>query len=350
MKNLLCFALICILFSSLPLFASQWEITKRVEPRYPLSAVRNNQEGCVRLQYFINSDGVPVYVEPIKSSPKFVFDNAAIKAVSQWRYTPSTNNSVRQPERQTVELTFATANTVDINNNCFANMTVESNDIDVFKKQRLSAPIDANDVLSLITAINKITTVLPDHEARSFEQIISALLSEKGQIIDNDRTAKLESINGLNYYQVINSVTSERDMQLVDDMNKNPHVTPNDIDKLPQVSIMEFYQLWNERDMAIMMPSNSYNEISYHLLKIELMINSNGTAKLLSTCRAVSEEVKAALLASISDWNLIAKKQPAKAVRYIWGVPAPVEDGAFYQCDDNWYPEHQLEPPRIVAN
>ncbi|WP_206483668.1 energy transducer TonB [Thalassotalea sp. G2M2-11] len=315
--------------------AAQWEIEKRVEPKYPIKAVKNGLEGCVRMQFFINSDGKPIYVEPIKSSNPKLFDGAAVKALSKWRYKPSESNHNKTPERQTVELSFSMSSISDVNHSCDAPMTAESNDIDIFRQDRLSMPIDARNLQSWKDSVAKIVGVLSDDEIRHFVQSFTSLISIQIGSKKDKLEAFLTIVNGLDYFQL---------MELADIKPiKNDSLTEKESDlavdptKYPLINMKQFFHTWEISDLAISIESNLYKEISYQLLKVELLIKSDGTAKLLSTCRKVSDEMKLALEESISDWQITKKVKSPKTVRFIYGVPAPAEDGAYVHCDDDWH-------------
>ena len=79
MKTIYLLSSVLLLLSS-SLNAQQWIVDKRVNPKYPLKAIKSNIEGCVKLQFFINSEGIPQYIEPIKSSAS-ILNAAAITAV-----------------------------------------------------------------------------------------------------------------------------------------------------------------------------------------------------------------------------------------------------------------------------
>lgn len=347
MKKLQSIFIFSLLASSSSLLAEQWEIKKRVEPRYPIKAVKSNQEGCVKLQYFINTDGVPVYIETIKSSTADIFDNAAAKALSQWRYKPTEDNPDSLPERQTVQLTFAISQDSDITDKCYANITTEPSDIKSFRETRLSTPIVANDLVSWKSSIKRITTVLSNTEINDFAHSYSSLSDNDSDSAQDKLDSLLTTVNGLNYHQIItlaNTTTHEKNTASAQENKPEPQLNTN---KHPLINMQQFFRSWEISNLAIAIESNLYNEISYHQLKIELLINSDGTAKLLSTCRAVSDEMQIALQESISDWEITNKVKSPKTVRFIYRVPAPTEAGAYYKCDDDWYPEHHSEIPKM---
>ncbi|GHF84842.1 energy transducer TonB [Thalassotalea marina] len=338
MKTIYLVSSLFLLLFSFTLKAELWTVEKRVNPKYPLKAIKSNIEGCVKLQFFINSDGIPQYIEPIKSSAG-IFEAPAVKALSNWRYKPTESNDNKLPQRQTVVLSFSMSPDVDFNNTCDAQMTVESNDIDLFKQHRLSMPIDATSFLSLQKSIAKIITVLSDDELPHFMQSYSALLSKQSSLNKEDNGALLNAINGLDYFQFIALANVEHvaNNALPNSGNENESNDPiANAEQFPLIDIEEFIHTWEISDLPISMDSELYDEISYRLLDVELLINEDGTAKLLDTCRAVSKEIKNALEESIAEWKITKKVTSTNTVRFIFSVPAPREDGAYVDCDADW--------------
>lgn len=79
----------------------------RVEPKYPVEAARDNQEGSVILQFDITKDGSTDSIQVIESFPKQTFDKVSVTALKQWTYKPRIQNG--QAQRQTgitVQLDF----------------------------------------------------------------------------------------------------------------------------------------------------------------------------------------------------------------------------------------------------
>ncbi len=60
----------------------------RVEPTYPPRALRDGTEGWVRVQFNITAAGGVSNATAAESEPGTVFDDAAVSAVSRWRYSP----------------------------------------------------------------------------------------------------------------------------------------------------------------------------------------------------------------------------------------------------------------------
>ncbi|WP_068546307.1 energy transducer TonB [Thalassotalea crassostreae] len=81
----------------------------RVQPNYPEEAYNDGITGVVILRYSITTTGKVEDVQVVESSPKQIFDKAAKKALSKWRYKPSIENG--QPVKikdlyQTIEFTI----------------------------------------------------------------------------------------------------------------------------------------------------------------------------------------------------------------------------------------------------
>jgi TonB family protein len=57
-------------------------------PQYPPAALRLGIEGWVDLQFIVGQNGRPRDIAVIASQPEERFDQAAITAVSQYRYAP----------------------------------------------------------------------------------------------------------------------------------------------------------------------------------------------------------------------------------------------------------------------
>lgn len=65
-------------------------ITNKVLPVYPVSALEKGITGGIVLSAYVNLNGAPEKIETKTSSGVKELDDAAIKAVSQWRFSPAT--------------------------------------------------------------------------------------------------------------------------------------------------------------------------------------------------------------------------------------------------------------------
>jgi len=75
------------------------KIISREAPRYPARAQRSNIEGWVQVNFFIDTDGKPVDVTVKDSEPSDIFNDAAIKSVKKWRFSPSRNQTTGEAVR-----------------------------------------------------------------------------------------------------------------------------------------------------------------------------------------------------------------------------------------------------------
>jgi protein TonB len=75
-----------------------------VAPVYPPIALAARKEGLVILQAIINEDGSVREVKVLRSDP--LFDQAAMVAVRQWRFTPPLLNRQPIPVVMTVTVGF----------------------------------------------------------------------------------------------------------------------------------------------------------------------------------------------------------------------------------------------------
>ena len=71
-----------------PVATVEAQLTQRVPPQYPESALRNGVQGYVDVHFTITTDGTVTNVAVVSSDPTDVFNRAATDAVRQWRYQP----------------------------------------------------------------------------------------------------------------------------------------------------------------------------------------------------------------------------------------------------------------------
>jgi len=79
----------------------------RVNPKYPIDALRNGIQGWVKLAFDISDIGQVINVKVIDSQPKRVFDKAARQALRKWKYrAKSIDGKQVQQQNFTVQLDF----------------------------------------------------------------------------------------------------------------------------------------------------------------------------------------------------------------------------------------------------
>jgi TonB family protein len=81
--------------------------TRTVNPEYPDSARRRGIEGWVEVAFTITPTGAVEDVEVRNASPADVFDDAAVRAMRQWRFEPIVRNGERVSQRAMLRLRFA---------------------------------------------------------------------------------------------------------------------------------------------------------------------------------------------------------------------------------------------------
>lgn len=77
----------------------------RTKPRYPRFAARNRTEGRVTLLLTVAPDGTVSDADVVESEPEGIFDEAAVKAVRTWKFTPRLKDGepVEQVGLQTID-------------------------------------------------------------------------------------------------------------------------------------------------------------------------------------------------------------------------------------------------------
>jgi len=71
----------------------------RIEPKYPIEAAQNKQEGSVILQFDIAKNGSTDNIQVLEAFPQHVFDKVSVTALKQWTYKPRIQGG--QAQRQT---------------------------------------------------------------------------------------------------------------------------------------------------------------------------------------------------------------------------------------------------------
>jgi TonB family protein len=96
----------------LNIYYSSSEVDTRAEPLndvdlvYPLVPYQHRVRGVVRLNIFVNEQGGIDKVAVIESKPSGVFDEAALRAVGELKFSPAIKNGLPVKNRKTIEVTF----------------------------------------------------------------------------------------------------------------------------------------------------------------------------------------------------------------------------------------------------
>lgn len=72
-----------------PAFASpDLKPLKRVEPDYPVEAMRAGTEGFVEVEFSVDAAGKVESVSVVNAQPARVFERSAVAAVKKWSFAP----------------------------------------------------------------------------------------------------------------------------------------------------------------------------------------------------------------------------------------------------------------------
>jgi protein TonB len=80
-------------------------LTRRIEPVYPAEARRTRRQGWVDVVFTVQPDGSVSGATVADADPRYVFDRAALAAVSRWQFTPGAQDgkAVASQLRQRIE-------------------------------------------------------------------------------------------------------------------------------------------------------------------------------------------------------------------------------------------------------
>ena len=78
----------------------------RVPPKYPARAASRHIEGWVKVEFTIQTDGSVDNAVVVGSDPESIFDDAAITAISKWKFKEKIVNGVAVPQRAVQKLQF----------------------------------------------------------------------------------------------------------------------------------------------------------------------------------------------------------------------------------------------------
>jgi TonB family protein len=89
--------------------ANELELVKSAKPVYPAKAEANQTEGWVELDFTVMESGQVKDIAVHAASPPGVFDSAAVKALSQWRYKPVLKDAKPAALRSRIRIRFTLA-------------------------------------------------------------------------------------------------------------------------------------------------------------------------------------------------------------------------------------------------
>lgn len=78
----------------------------RIPPRYPMRAASRKIEGWVKVEFTITKTGTVKDPKVVASQPPKVFDRAALKAISRWKFKPKVVDGKSQEQRAVQILQF----------------------------------------------------------------------------------------------------------------------------------------------------------------------------------------------------------------------------------------------------
>ena len=78
----------------------------RVPPKYPARASSRHIEGWVKVEFTIQTDGSVEDAVVVGSEPETIFDDAALTAISKWKFKEKIVNGVAVPQRALQRLKF----------------------------------------------------------------------------------------------------------------------------------------------------------------------------------------------------------------------------------------------------
>jgi protein TonB len=89
--------------AALPALAEEPRPITRVNPEYPFAALHRGVRGSVLVEYSVDQRGRVVAPRILEAKPPGVFDGAALRALSRWRYEPTTTDSQTMKVRMTFQ-------------------------------------------------------------------------------------------------------------------------------------------------------------------------------------------------------------------------------------------------------
>ncbi|WP_286271473.1 energy transducer TonB [Thalassotalea hakodatensis] len=333
-----------LLFCLMTTFASanDWQNIKRINPKYPIKVIKQNLEGCVTVQFFINEQGQTQFVEPIASSHQ-VFEGEAVKAVAQWQY--QTEQPSPQAQRQKVMLEFRlsdTEQTIYATDDCRAELTNESHNINTFRQERLATPTFGNSYKEWIQNSFPYHGVLNLEESKFLANALVSIFKQFPGSVDEKKQAFISLVNGLNYFDIL------QQYELVSNPIKVAKKVVEPIVDAKTLSITPIYHVakyWHIGDMTISLDESMYPLIEERKLAVEFTISKRGKVTLVDFCRPIEASLKQALTQQISEWQLTPLTVAKANIRTIMLLPSPQNSASYIDCDATW---HDVEMNKIA--
>jgi protein TonB len=82
----------------------------RVPPKYPARAASRHIEGWVKVEFTIQTDGSVDNAVVVGSEPEDIFNDAALTAISKWKFKEKMVNGIAVPQRAVQRLQFKLEN------------------------------------------------------------------------------------------------------------------------------------------------------------------------------------------------------------------------------------------------
>lgn len=333
--------LLVILFST-STSASDWYIDNRVSPTYPVKALQTKLEGCVTLQFFIDEHGLTQFVEPIASTNK-IFEGDAFIAVSQWKY--KTDKLEPEAQRLTVILEFKLEDNEEVSYNlddCKAQLTDESHNMEVFRQNRLLTPVFAPTYEKWKQKFFSYYGVLDDNESIALAKATTKLRTHFDGTKSDKESAFLSLINGLNYFGIMQQAQMVNE-EIVEKYKEEAHQP--ELVELPITPIYLVARYWNSQGMLINLEQSVYESIEVKKLAVEFTISKRGKVTVIGFCRSIEASLQQELTTQINNWRLTQKSLITPNIRTIMLLPAPKNLASYIDCDSTWHVEEveQLE-------
>lgn len=87
-----------------------YTLVKRVNPEFPSRALRTGREGYVVIEYNVNPDGKVINATVVESSPKHLFEKAALKAIKKWQYEANFDDAEPDMALARTRMSFSLSN------------------------------------------------------------------------------------------------------------------------------------------------------------------------------------------------------------------------------------------------